>query len=400
MYIVHKYGGSSVATTEKIINIAKHLIKVQKQGNGIVVVVSAMGKTTNHLIGLAKEITDNPDERELDRLMSTGEQQTISLLSMALKSLGQKAISLTGEQAGILTKGHHTKSRIENIDSELIKKYLDEGYIVVVAGFQGVNEKGDITTLGRGGSDTSAVALAAAIQGKCEIYTDVDGIYTIDPRVYPKAKKLSTISYEEMMELAYLGAGVMEPRAVELGKKYNVEIYVGQSLGEHNGTIITKKEKVMENQMVTGISINENTIMVNVENIPTYAENVYKVFAKAEEHGVNVDMISQNDVSSESGSFAFTCLETDKQALEKMANDIKKEIEGANFIINEYVTKVSIVGVGLATNVGVASKVFKVFSDKKISFHQVSTSEISISLVVDSVFGKEVASLLASEFNI
>lgn len=400
MYIVQKYGGSSVATTDKIMNIAKHLGEVYKKNDGVVVVVSAMGKTTNYLIDLAREITDTPNDRELDRLMSTGEQQTIALLSMALNSLGYKSISLTGEQAGIFTKGHHTKSRIDKINSKLIKTYLEQGYIVVVAGFQGINDKGDVTTLGRGGSDTSAVALAAAIKGKCEIYTDVDGIYTIDPRVYPKAKKLSKISYEEMMELAYLGAGVMEPRAVELGKKYDVEIYVGQSLGKYNGTIITKKENVMENEMVTGISINENTIMVNVENIPTYAENIYKVFAKAEEYGVNVDMISQNDVSSKNGSFGFTCLKTDKTALLNLADDIQNEISDSNFIINEYVTKVSIVGVGLATNVGVASRVFKVFADNKIVFHQVSTSEISISIIVDSVFGKEIANLLATEFDI
>ena len=278
MIIVHKYGGSSVATTEKIVDIAKYLGSVKGSGNDVVVVVSAMGKTTDALIKLAHDITKDPSKREMDRLMSTGEQQTIALLSIALQSLGHDAISLTGVQAGIRTTGHHTKNTIESIDSDIIKKHLGEGKIVIVAGFQGVNEKGDVTTLGRGGSDTSAVALAAALGGKCEIYTDVDGIYSIDPRVYPDAKKMEMISYEEMMELAFLGAGVMEPRAVELGGKYGVEIYVGKSLGERNGTIITSKEKVMEKKLITGISINENILMVNIENIPTYAKNVYEIF--------------------------------------------------------------------------------------------------------------------------
>ena len=238
MIIVHKYGGSSVSTTEKIINIAKYLGNVKDQGNDVVVVVSAMGKMTDELIKLANEITDRPNLREMDRLMSIGEQKTIALLSIALQNLGYNAISLTGEQAGIKTIGHHTKNRIDCINGEIIKSHLNQGKIVVVAGFQGVNEKGDVTTLGRGGSDTSAVALAASLKAKCEIYTDVDGIYSIDPRVYPEARKIPFISYDEMMELAFLGAGVMEPRAVELGNKYEVEIYVGKSLGEKNGTII------------------------------------------------------------------------------------------------------------------------------------------------------------------
>ena len=238
MIIVHKYGGSSVATTKKIVDIAKYLGSVKGAGNDVVVVVSAMGKTTDALIKLAHEITNDPSKREMDRLMSTGEQQTISL---------------TGVQAGIKTIGQHTKNTIESIDSDIIKKHLSEGKIVIVAGFQGVNRNGDVTTLGRGGSDTSAVALAAALGGKCEIYTDVDGIYSIDPRIYPNAKKMERISYEEMMELAFLGAGVMEPRAVELGGKYGVEIYVGKSLGVKNGTIITKKEKVLDKKLIIGI---------------------------------------------------------------------------------------------------------------------------------------------------
>lgn len=405
MIIVHKYGGTSVATTEKIMNIAKYLGSVKDSGNDVVVVVSAMGKTTDALIRLAHEITDKPDLREMDRLMSTGEQQTIALLSIALQTLGHEAISLTGAQAGIKTSGHYTKNRIEDINGKDIKEHLSKGKIVVVAGFQGVNEAGDVTTLGRGGSDTSAVALAAALGGKCEIYTDVDGIYTIDPRVYKKAKKLPVISYDEMMELAFLGAGVMEPRAVELGSKYGVEIYVGKSLGERNGTIITsvektKENKEMEQKVITGVSINENMVMINVEEIPTNAQNVYEIFEKAEANGINIDMISQNDVTSHHGSFAFTCPKTDIAALEKIGEEIESEFPQTSFIINPYVTKVSVVGIGLISNIGVAAKMFKILSENDISFHQVSTSEISISLVVDEVMGKRVAELFAKEFDL
>ncbi|BBM56948.1 aspartate kinase [Leptotrichia trevisanii] len=405
MIIVHKYGGTSVATTEKIMNIAKYLGSVKDSGNDVVVVVSAMGKTTDALIKLAHEITDKPDLREMDRLMSTGEQQTIALLSIALQTLGYEAISLTGAQAGIKTSGHYTKNRIEDINGKEIKEHLSKGKIVVVAGFQGVNEAGDVTTLGRGGSDTSAVALAAALGGKCEIYTDVDGIYSIDPRVYKDAKKLPVVSYDEMMELAFLGAGVMEPRAVELGSKYGVEIYVGKSLGEKNGTIITSVEKTKENmemeqKVITGVSINENMVMVNVEEIPTNAQNVYEIFEKAEANGINIDIISQNDVTSLHGSFAFTCPKTDIAALEKIGEEIEVKFPRTSFIINPYITKVSVVGIGLISNIGVAAKMFRILSENDISFHQVSTSEISISLVVDEVMGKRVAELFAKEFDL
>ena len=405
MIIVHKYGGTSVATTEKIMNIAKYLGSVKDAGNDVVVVVSAMGKTTDALIKLAREITDKPDSREMDRLMSTGEQQTIALLSIALQTLGYEAISLTGAQAGIKTSGHYMKNKIDGINGKEIKEHLSEGKIVVVAGFQGINEAGDVTTLGRGGSDTSAVALAAALGGRCEIYTDVDGIYTIDPRIYKKAKKLPVISYDEMMELAFLGAGVMEPRAVELGSKYGVEIYVGKSLGEKNGTIITSVEKVKENKemeekVITGVSINENMVMVNVEEITTNAQNIYEIFEKAEANGINIDMISQNDVTSHHGSFAFTCPKTDIAALEKIGKEIEPHFPQTSFIINPYITKVSIVGIGLISNIGVAAKMFKTLAENDISFHQISTSEISISLVVDEVMGKRIAEMFAKAFDL
>ncbi|CAM3535204.1 aspartate kinase [Pseudostreptobacillus hongkongensis] len=395
--VVHKYGGSSVATTEKIINIAKHLIEVKKTGKDLVVVVSAMGKTTDGLIKLANEITNNPNKRELDRLMSTGEQQTIALLSIALMELGQDAISLTGEQAGIKTLGLHTKNTIESINNEVIMQHLKENKIVIVAGFQGVNEKGDITTLGRGGSDTSAVALACSLGAECRIYTDVDGVYTIDPRIYTNSKKIDYISYEEMMELAYLGAGVMEPRAVELGFKYGTEIFVGRTLGNEDGTVITFKERIMEKKEIRGISVNKNTLMVTIDNIPTYAKNLYPIFKKASEYGITIDMISQNDVIAENGSIAFTTPRSDEQSLNKM---IKELDENYNVIINPNVVKVSLVGIGLATSYTTIAKVFEVLAKNNISFHQISTSEITISLVVEESIGNKVATLLAEKFEL
>lgn len=395
--IVHKYGGSSVATTDKIKNISKHLIEVQKSGKKLVVVVSAMGKTTDGLIKLAKEISSNPNKRELDRLMSTGEEQTIALLSMALIEMGAKAISLTGAQAGIKTLGIHTKNTIDSIDNTSIVNYLNEGNIVIVAGFQGINENGDVTTLGRGGSDTSAVALACSLGAECRIYTDVDGIYTIDPRVYPNSKKLEYISYEEMMELAYLGAGVMEPRAVELGFKYGIPIYVGKTLGEENGTIITFKEKVMEKKEIRGISVNKNVIMVTIDNIPTYAKNIYPIFKKASENGITIDMISQNDVISENGSIAFTTNKTDEVVVNNIFNQLNEKY---NVIINNKVVKVSLVGIGLSTSITTLTKIFEVLSENNISFHQISSSEITISIIVSEEVGDKVASLLAEKFEL
>lgn len=396
MLIVQKYGGSSVATTEKIMAIANHLKKIKENGDDLVVVVSAMGKTTNSLIALSKEITENPDTRELDRLMSIGENQTIALLSIALNSIGVKAISFTGEQIELKTTGIHTKSRIKSVNSNKIKEYIEKGYIVVVAGFQGVNENQDITTLGRGGSDTSAVAIASSLGCVCEIYTDVDGIYSIDPRIYEKAKKIDEISYQEMMELAYLGAGVMEPRAIELGYKYKIPIYVGKSLGEKNGTLI--KERKMEEHKIKGISINENTLMVTIDNIPTYARNLEPIFKKAVELGINIDLISHNDVISENGSIAFTTPRTDETLLNKLFESLK--LENVNVVLNKEVVRVSLVGIGIVTHIGVISRIFKVLSENNLSFHQISTSEISISLVVDEKNGKEIARLLASEFEL
>lgn len=397
--VVHKYGGSSVATTEKILDIAKSLKEIYDKKEQIVVVVSAMGKTTNKLISLAHEITSNPDKREMDRLMSTGENQTIALLSIALNSLGVPSVSYTGEQLEIKTKGVHMKNTIESINKDKILKALDENKVVIVAGFQGVNAIGDVTTLGRGGSDTTAVALSCVLKCKCEIYTDVDGIYRIDPRIYSDAKKIQNISYEEMMELAYLGAGVMEPRAIELGYKYGVPIYVGKTLGLKNGTNITKEKNNMEDQEITGISVNSNTLMVTIDGIPTYAHNLEPIFQKASELGINIDIISHNDVISENGSIAFTTPRTDENLIKELFDSVKISAD-TKILINKNVVKVSLVGIGMMTHGSVVAKIFNVLSENNLSFHQISTSEISISLIVDESISNQVASLLAKKFNI
>lgn len=397
--VVHKYGGSSVATTEKILDIAKSLKDIYDKKEQIVVVVSAMGKTTNKLISLAHEITSNPDKREMDRLMSTGENQTIALLSIALNSLGVPSVSYTGEQLEIKTKGVHMKNTIESINKDKILKALDENKVVIVAGFQGVNAIGDVTTLGRGGSDTTAVALSCVLKCKCEIYTDVDGIYKIDPRIYSDAKKIQNISYEEMMELAYLGAGVMEPRAIELGYKYGVPIYVGKTLGLKNGTNITKERNNMEDQEITGISVNSNTLMVTIDGIPTYAHNLEPIFQKASELGINIDIISHNDVISENGSIAFTTPRTDENLIKELFDSVKISAD-TKILINKNVVKVSLVGIGMMTHGSVVAKIFNVLSENNLSFHQISTSEISISLIVDESISNQVASLLAKKFNI
>lgn len=400
MKIVQKYGGSSVATPEKIMNIARNLIKLKSENNDIVVVVSAMGKTTDNLIKLSKEITNNPNLRELDRLLSTGEQQTIALLTMAIQEFGGSAISLTGEQANIKTVGIHTKSKISNINSDVIDENLKKGNIVIVAGFQGINEFGEITTLGRGGSDTTAVALAAVLKAKCEIYTDVDGIYTVDPRICSNSKKIDIISYEEMMQLAHLGAKVMETRSIELASKYNVEVSVRLSLSDKIGTLITSKEKIMEKKQITGISIDKNVLHITIDNISTYAKNIYPIFEKADNLGITVDMLSQNDVISEQGSFAFTTSKNEEIQVRELIKYINNEMPNINVLLNENMVKISLVGIGLMSHVGIITKIFKILKDNNMSFHQIATSEISISLVVSSDISDKLVCLLSEEFEL
>ncbi|WP_300619962.1 aspartate kinase [uncultured Fusobacterium sp.] len=400
MRIVLKYGGSSVATIEKIQQIADYLIELKKEYKEIVVVASAMGKTTDGLIKLAKEITPNPNQRELDSLMSIGEQQTVALMAMALTAKGQKALSLTGYQAGIKTAGVHTKNKIQNISSERIERHLAEGNIVLVTGFQGINEAGDITTLGRGGSDTSAVALAVALKCECRIYTDVEGIYSVDPRVYPEAKFLDKISYEEMMEMANLGAGVMETRAVELGKKYNIPIFVGKSLSKTGGTYIMEKNIAMEDKLVTGVSITKEIIVTTISNIPFSSENVAEIFSTIDSCGLNINMITQNINKHMKVEISFSCQASEKYLLEQVTEKIKGRFSTCEIELNENLGMISIVGVGMINNSGIAGKFFSVLSRNGVNFYQVTTSEISISCSIDRENIQRAVEAVGREFSL
>lgn len=381
--VVQKYGGSSVGTIEKIKNVARRVAKRREAGDQVVVVVSAMGKTTNMLVGMAKEISENPPTREMDMLMSTGEQISISLLSIALKELGFDSISMTGFQAGILTGGRHTNARITDIEISNVKDELDKGKIVVVAGFQGVNEKGNITTLGRGGSDTTAVALAAKLSCGCEIYTDVEGIYTVDPRLYVEAKKLETISYEEMMEMASLGAGVMQTRSVEIGQKFGVPIYVALSTEERPGTYIKEYDASMEEKVITGLSVSDDDIMITMNGIPYSPKVVSGLFEKLAERDVNIDMISQTAPYDGSINISFTANKGDLRSIREVIADFEKENGGVAAEIDEEITKLSVVGNGMRTHSGVAAKMFKILAENDIEFKQVTTSEIRISYTIN-----------------
>lgn len=398
--IVQKYGGTSVESTEKIKNVAKRVIAEKEKGNEIVVVVSAMGKTTDHLINLSKEISPNPSKRELDMLLSTGEQVSISLLSMAFQEYGYESISLTGFQAGIKTIGPYTKNKISDIDISAIENYLQEGKIVVVAGFQGINEEGDITTLGRGGSDTTAVALAAKLKSECSIYTDVEGIYSVDPRLYKNAKKLDVISYEEMMEMASLGAGVMETRAVEIGCKYNVPIYVASSSKDVPGTYIKEHDTSMEEKAITGLSISQDVLMVTVNNLLFNSDNIATLFEKVARENVNVDMISQTSPLNKRVNVSFTTSKDELNAINKIMQEMKKENSEIEVVIEDNISKVSVVGIGMMNQSGVTAGVFRILADNDIEFKQVTTSEISISYTIDAKDRQKVVGILAKELNL
>lgn len=395
--LVHKYGGTSVGTTEKIKRIAKRVIAEKEKGNDMVVVVSAMGKTTDHLVEMSKEIAINPNKREMDLILSTGEQVSIALLSMAFQEFGYDAIALTGFQAGIKTYGPHTKNKILDIDDEKIKNYLKEGKVVVVAGFQGVNENGDITTLGRGGSDTTAVAIAAKLGCPCHIYTDVDGIYSVDPRLYKEAKKLDVISYEEMMEMASLGAGVMEPRAIEIGCKYNIPIYVASSINDVGGTYIKEYDEKMEGNIVTGLSVCDDILMVTVSHILYNLDHVATLFEKLAIENVNVDMISQTAPVDGYINVSFTAPKDDLFIIEKVMGDLEGRVE---ISIEDEITKISVVGIGMRNQSGVSGRLFRILADNGISFRQVTTSEISISYTIDKKDKEKAVRALSNELNL
>ncbi len=398
--VVLKYGGSSVETIEKMQKIADKIIDRRKVHQKIVVVVSAMGKTTNSLIETAKKVSHNPSKREMDLLMSTGEQVSISLFAMILNEKGCEAIALTGFQAGIKTEGIHTKNKIADIDCRKIKGHLEKGKVVVVAGFQGLNDLGDITTLGRGGSDTTAVALAAKLGCTCEIYTDVSGIYSVDPRLYKDARKLSVISYEEMEEMASLGSKVMEARAVEIGHLYHVPIYVASSLEAIDGSYIKESGLQVEKRSVTGLSINENVLMITLNHVPYSSKNIAHIFMRLASASVNVDMISQTSPVSGYVNISFTTSKEDITIIDEIIDDIKEEFKGIDCLKDEDIIKLSVVGLGMRSQSGIAANIFEIFAENDIVFKQVTTSEISISYTINKDYKQKAVHAIASYFNL
>lgn len=400
MVVVQKYGGSSVADIDRIKNVANRIKQRKDKNDDIVVVVSAMGKSTDNLIAMAKSLSQNPDKREMDVLLSTGEQVTISLLSIALNEMGIKAVSLTGAQAGIKTDGIHTKNKIVDVDDERIRKYLSQGNVVIVAGFQGINENDDITTLGRGGSDTTAVALAAKLNAVCEIYTDVDGIYSVDPRLYKKARKIDKISYEEMMEMACLGSKVMESRSVEIAAIYNVNLYVASSMNDERGSFIKEYDETMENNPITGMSITDDVLMVTFENIEVKSHYVSKIFNYLALENVNVDMISQTSPVKDRVSVSFTIPQSDEMTMDKIAKEFEKLDDKISYDKNVDVTKLSVVGYGMRNQSGVAAKIFDIFAQNDIDFMQITTSEISISYIIESKDKQKAVEILSKELEL
>lgn len=401
MIVVVKYGGSSVATIEKIKTIAAHLVERKRSGDSIVVVASAMGKTTNGLIEESKQVSGKVFPRELDALLALGEGKTVPLLAMAIQDMGEDAISLTGMQIGLKATNRHQRALIKHIDATRIKRHLAEGKIVVVAGFQGMNDEGDIVTLGRGGSDTSAVALAAILRCPCEIYTDVDGLYGIDPRKYPAAKKLHTASYDLVMEMANQGSKVMEPRSVEIAKKYNVHLYIGQSLQPkpQYGTIVMDNQLVLEDKVISGISINENVCMVTLRGITT-AGVTSEIFNLINKYEINVDMINQSIGMNNNLVLSFSCNKDDLHLVDKMAADNAAVFGKLTLNKQTDLVKISLVGVGMASHFGVATRVFNVLNNVNVPFYQITTSEITISLTVDAAKLGEAIPALAVEFNL
>ena len=388
--IVQKYGGTSVGTPERIRAVARRVARYKSLGHQVVVVVSAMSGETNRLISLAKEIMNEPDPRELDVMVSTGEQVSIGMTALALIDLGIKAKSYTGSQVKILTDDAHTKARILKIDHNNIQDDLDKGYVAVVAGFQGVDEKGNITTLGRGGSDTTGVALAAALKAdECQIYTDVDGIYTTDPRVVPEAKKLDSITFEEMLEMASLGSKVLQIRSVEFAGKYKVKLRVLSSFEEEgDGTLITFEEKNnMEQPIISGIAFNRDEAKVTILGVPDKPGIAYQILGPIADANIDVDMIIQNIGAVGTTDFTFTVNKNDlNKALTILNEKVKNHVGAKEVNGNDKIAKVSIVGVGMRSHVGVASQMFRTLSEEGINIDMISTSEIKISVLIDEKY--------------
>ena len=389
MLIVQKFGGTSVGDLERIQNVASRVSETRNKGNDVVVVVSAMGGETNKLVGYAEHFSSSPAKAEMDMLLSSGERITASLLAIALQELGHKAVAMTGRKAGIYTDSQHTKARIENINPDTMNSAIKEGKIIVVAGFQGVDKKGDVTTLGRGGSDLSAVAIAGAIKADlCEIYTDVNGIYTTDPRIEPKAKKLDAISYDEMLELASLGAKVLQNRSVEMAKKLNVNLVTRSSFANEDGTLITTEGNIMEAPLVSGIALDRNQARISLMGVQDRPGIASDVFNKLAENEINVDVIIQNKAHDGTTNIDFTVPVNDLKDAKNIVDSFVKSGEIKADSYNEDICKVSVVGVGMKSHAGVAAKAFSIMADNNININMISTSEIKISMVIDEEYAE------------
>lgn len=398
--IVAKFGGTSVASPERIKNVAKRLVGMRQQGHQVVAVVSAMGKTTDELMGLASAVTSNPPARELDRLLSTGEQVSMTLLAMAIGELGYKAMSFTGRQAGIETDGIHNKAKIVKVHNERILAALEDGAIPVVAGFQGIDANGDITTLGRGGSDTTAVAVAWGIDADvCEIYSDVDGVYTTDPRVAPRARKLDQISYDDMLELSSAGSGVLQSRAVEFARKWKVVIHSRSAFSDAQGTYI-KEDPDMEEAVITGIAHDTSEVKVTIRRVPDSTGIAAKVFSALAANMVNTDMIIQNISQDGFTDISFTCPGADLARAKETLDRVLPDIDAREYVVDEDIAKVSLVGTGMKSSPGVAARAFTVLGDNKINILAISTSPIRLSMVVEASEAVRAVQVLHTAFDL
>ena len=400
--IVQKYGGSSLADVEKIMRVANRIVDTKKEGNKVVAIVSAMGDTTDSLIELASGITEYPPKREMDRLLSTGEQISMSLLAMAIQSLGENAVSLTGPQAGIITDSSHSKAKIVRVMSNRLQKELEGDNIIIVAGFQGETEFHDIATLGRGGSDTSAVSIAAALGADlCEIFTDVDGVYSCDPRIVENAKKLEAVSYDEMLELSILGAKVLQSRAVEVAKTHDVEIHVRSSFNHNIGTIVKGEVSSMEHDgLITGIAHDFDVAKVVIFGVPDTPGTAAKILKALADANINIQMIVQSAQSGNINDIAFTCSTGDAKEAASILQEIANNIGAKAVVINEDIAKVSVVGAGMMTHSNIASRMFNTLGENNINIDLISTSEITISVTVGLEECKLAVKALADEFDL
>jgi aspartate kinase len=402
MLVVQKYGGTSVGSIDRIKNVASRCIASQKKGHDVVVIVSAMAGETNRLLGLAKQMCDDPNDRELDVIAATGEQVSVGLLALAIHGMGGKAMSFLGHQVRITTDNAYTRARIKSIDETKIRECLSQARIAVVAGFQGIDDDGNITTLGRGGSDTSAVAVAAALRAdSCEIYTDVDGVYTADPNICPNARKIARVSYEEMLELASLGAKVLQIRSVEFAAKYGVPIHVRSSFNDNEGTWVVAEDKAMEQVLVAGVTADKNEAKLTLLNVPDTPGVAARLFGPLAKAGIVVDMIIQNIAADGKTDMTFTVPKSDlKRARELVIKELPELADPQNVRTDENIAKVSVVGVGMRSHAGVAHQMFELLAKDGINIQMISTSEIKISVVIDAKYAELAVRVLHDGFGL